>query len=286
MQVPTIYNRRIGEVLVTTVCDGYIDVPIEALTNISPAESETLFANGFRPKRPRITVNSFLIRSAGRTALIDVGSGSTLGATLGWIPNNLNAAGIDLSKIDTVLLTHMHPDHSNGLLDASNAKTFSAAELLIHENEVAHWRNDERREGADARQRMYFDTARQCLAQYDDQLRTIRAGQVVFPGIEAIAVPGHTPGHTAYRITSGSESLLIWGDIVHVPEVQVSRPEVGVAFDTDATVAVATRRRILDIAATDKLLVAGMHIHFPGFSYVVRSGTTYSLVPEVYQLEV
>ena len=285
-QVPAVYNRRIGEILVTTVCDGYIDVPSEVLTNISSAESEVLLEKNFRPQRPRITVNSFLIRSAGRTALIDAGSGNTLGPTLGWIPNNFKAAGIDLNAIDTVMLTHMHPDHSNGLLDASGANLFPAAELLMHENEVAHWRNDARREQADARQRVYFDTARHRLDRYAEQLRTVREGQIVFPGVEAIAVPGHTPGHTAYRIASGSESLLIWGDIVHVPEVQISRPEVGVAFDTDPAAAVVTRRRILDMAMTDKLLVAGMHIHFPGFSHVVRNGTTYALVPEVYRLEV
>jgi glyoxylase-like metal-dependent hydrolase (beta-lactamase superfamily II) len=160
---------------------------------------------------------------------------------------------------------------------------FPNAELLMHEAEPAHWRDDARRSKADERKRMYFDTARKRLDAYAGQLRTIAGGDV-FPGIEAIPIPGHTPGHTAYSISSGSESLLIWGDIVHVPEVQIARPEVGIAFDTDQEEAAKTRRRILDMVATDHVLVAGMHLNFPGYAHVVRDGSSYALVPEVYRL--
>jgi glyoxylase-like metal-dependent hydrolase (beta-lactamase superfamily II) len=81
-------------------------------------------------------------------------------------------------------------------------------------------------------------------------------------------------------ISSAGQSLLIWGDIIHAPEIQVPRPEVTIEFDTDPTMAAATRRRVFDMVATDRLLVAGMHVHYPGFAYVVRQCDGYALLPE------
>src|SRR5690606_22455908 len=112
------------------------------------------------------------------------------------------------------------------------------------------------------------------LGPYHSQLRTIRDGEV-FPGVTAIPIPGHTPGHTAYLIADGDESVLVWGDTVHVPEIQVRNPDVTLDFDSDPDASAAMRRRIFDMATTDRMLIAGMHVHFPGFSYVVRRGSGY-----------
>jgi glyoxylase-like metal-dependent hydrolase (beta-lactamase superfamily II) len=111
-------------------------------------------------------------------------------------------------------------------------------------------------------------------------MRLVNEGEVL-PGISLLALPGHTPGHSGYVISSGGQSLLIWGDIIHVPEVQVARPEVTMVFDTDPHQAAATRKRTFDMVATDRQLVAGMHVHFPGFAHVVRDGNGgYLLLPE------
>jgi hypothetical protein len=111
----------------------------------------------------------------------------------------------------------------------------------------------------------------------------IRGGEV-FSGVTAVPIPGHTPGHTAYRISDGSDSLFIWGDTVHVPEIQVRRPEVTLDFDSDPDASAAMRRRIFDMAVSERLLIAGMHVHFPGFAHVVRRGDGYELVPEAWQV--
>ncbi|RYF19471.1 MAG: MBL fold metallo-hydrolase [Oxalobacteraceae bacterium] len=107
-------------------------------------------------------------------------------------------------------------------------------------------------------------------------------GGEVLPGITAVPLPGHTPGHTGFRLDGGSRSLLVWGDIVHLPQVQAPEPEAGVVFDVDGDQAVRTRRRMLDEAATDRLLVAGMHTEFPGLANVIREGAGYRIVPELW----
>ena len=280
LQVPGVYRRRIGDIVVTALSDGFLDAPYEVIANAAPDEIDAALSARFRPTPPRISVNAFLIQSAGRTALIDTGSGSSMGPTLGWLPANLVSAGVSPAGIDSVLLTHMHPDHSNGLCDAEGRPVFSSAELVMHEDEVAHWSDDSAMARADERQRVrYFQAARAQLEPYRSQLRTIRSGEV-FPGVTAMPIPGHTPGHTAYLVASGRDELLIWGDIVHVPEVQTARPQITMVFDTDPDAAAATRQKMFERVAAERLLVTGMHLHFPGFAHVVADRGRYELVPE------
>ena len=283
-QIPGLYRRRIGDIVVTALSDGYLDGTLEVLRDITPEEGHRILADSFRPVPGRRTsVNCFAIHSAGRLALIDSGSGDYLGPTVGRLPDHLAAAGIDPAEVDTLLLTHMHPDHSAGLTDReSGARRFPNAELVVHENEPRHWYDDARMAQADERGRqLYFECAREQTAPYRDRMRRFREGEV-FPGVTAIPAPGHTPGHTLYLVASGGEALLIWGDIVHVPEIQTARPEVTVAYDIDPEGAAASRRRVFDMAASDRMLVAGMHLHFPGFAHLARRGEGYALVPEAW----
>jgi glyoxylase-like metal-dependent hydrolase (beta-lactamase superfamily II) len=284
-QIAGVYHRRIGDIVVTALSDGYLDAPFAAM-RVAPEEAEQILARELRRSPPRISVNCFAVYSGGRLALIETGSGTSMGPTLGWLPRNLAAAGIDPGEVETILLTHMHPDHSNGLVGDAGEVLFPSAELRVHENEVAHWHDDGRMAQATERQKIrYFQGARQQFAPYRDRARTFREGEV-FPGITAIPIPGHTPGHTAFLVESGGESLLIWGDTVHVPEIQLARPEVTMEFDSDPDAAAAARRRIFDMAASERLLVAGMHLHFPGFGRMAKRGDGYALVPEAWAFEI
>lgn len=279
-QVPGIYHRYIGDIHVTVVSDGYLDVPLDAIRNFPVDRARDILTSDCRPLMPRCSVNTFVVRSGGRVALIDTGSGNTMGPTLGWLPRNLQRIGIDPAKIETVLLTHLHPDHSNGLTTDAGEPVFPACELLLHEEEIVHWYDDARMARVPERQQVrYFQGARIQFEPYRKRARLFRSGEV-FPGITAIPIPGHTPGHTAYLISSGSESLLIWGDVVHFADLQIAHPEISMEFDSDQAAAAATRRRVFDMTATDRQLVAGMHLHFPAFSYVVRDGNGYRLLPE------
>jgi len=275
-----IHPRRVGDIEVTLLCDGYLDAALAVVRNPPPDPEDLIRRHGGRVP-PRISVNTFLVKSAGRLALIDTGSGESMGPTLGQLPRALARVGVALDAIDTVLLTHMHPDHSNGLTDAVGQRLFPNAEVVLHENEIPHWFDDAAMARAIESQRIrYFGQARQQIAPYRrDRVREFRAGEV-FPGVTAVPIPGHTPGHTAYLIASGRESLLVWGDTVHIPELQVPLPETTMMFDTDPEAAAASRVRVFDMAAAENLPVAGMHLHFPGFARMSKAGGAFALTPE------
>jgi glyoxylase-like metal-dependent hydrolase (beta-lactamase superfamily II) len=280
-QVPGVYHRRIGDIVVTALSDGYLDGTMEVMQNITPADATQLLTDKFRPGR-RTSANCYLVYSAGRLALIETGSGDYLLPTAGKLQRNLKAAGVDPGNIETVVLTHVHPDHSAGLTNPKTGeKFFPNAELVVHENEPRHWLDDAAMSRADERaRRLYFECAREQLAPYHNQMRTFRDAVEVFPGVTSVPLHGHTPGHSGYMIASGDKSLLIWGDIIHVPEVQVPRPEVTMVFDTDPHQAAATRKRVFDMVTADRQLIAGMHVHFPGFAHLVKQGDGYLMLPE------
>ncbi len=281
-QISGVYHRRIGDIVVTAISDGYLDGTLEVMRNVDLEKAGQILRDAFRPAR-RTSVNTFLIHSGGRTAIVDTGSGNYLQPTAGFVQRNLAAAGIDPTSIDSVLLTHMHPDHSAGLTDMTNGQLlFPNAELVMHENELAHWFDDGAMTKVDERSRqLYFLAGREQVAPYNNRTRLFRQGEV-FPGVTAVPSLGHTPGHTAYLVASGNDQLMIWGDTVHVPEVQTAFPEAGMAFDTDLTAAAASRKRMFDRVASDGILVAGMHLHFPAFAQLARRGDAYALVPEAW----
>ena len=282
-QIPGVYHRRIGDIVVTAISDGYLDGAYEFMRDITPEDAERILQHAYRPAPPRISINCFVIHSGGRTALIETGSGNSMGPTLGKMPQNLAAAGVDTKSIDTIILTHMHPDHSNGLTDENGVAKFPHVELVVAERDVAHWFDDAAMAKATERQQMrFFRWAREQIAPYQNQRRDAKGE--VFPGVTAEPIPGHTPGHTAYRIASKGEQLLIWGDIVHIPDIQTRRPDVYMEPDVDGAAAIAMRKRVFDMVATDRLLAAGMHMHFPGFLNLNRRpGGGYELVPEIWQ---
>ena len=281
-QIPGVYHRKIGDIVVTAISDGYLDGTLDVMRNVDLDKARQILTEAFRPAR-RTSVNTFLIHSRGRTAIVDTGSGNYLQPTAGFVQRNLAGAGIDPKSIDTVLLTHMHPDHSAGLTDMSNGQLlFPNAELVMHENEPAYWFDDGEMSKADERARqLYFLAGREQVEPYRKRMRLFREGEV-FPGVTAVPSLGHTPGHTAYLIASGNDQLMIWGDTVHVPEVQTAFPEAGMAFDTDLAAAASSRKRMFDHVSADGILIAGMHLHFPAFSRLARRGDAYALYPEAW----
>src|SRR5690242_1845559 len=281
-QIPGVYRRRIGDIVVTAISDGYLDASYDFTRNITPADAEAILKEAYRPAPPRVSINCFVIHSGGRMALVDTGSQNSMGPTLGHMPANLKAAGIDSKDIDTILLTHMHPDHSNGLTDANGKALFPHVELVVAERDVDHWFDDAAMARATERQKLrFFQWAREQIAPYQQQRRDAKGE--VFPGVTTVPLYGHTPGHTGYLVSSKGEQLLIWGDITHMPDLQTRRPDVYMEPDTDGAAAVATRKRIMDQVATDRLLAAGMHMHFPGFLNLNRRGDGgYDLIPEIW----
>jgi glyoxylase-like metal-dependent hydrolase (beta-lactamase superfamily II) len=185
-QIAGVYHRKIGDIVVTAISDGYLDGNLEVMRNVDVEKARQILQGAFRPAR-RTSVNTFLIHSKGRIAIVDTGSGNYLQPTAGFVQRNLAAAGIDPKSIDTVLLTHMHPDHSAGLTDMSNGqRLFPNAELVMHENEPAYWFDDAAMAKVDERSRqLYFLAGREQVAPYKDRTRLFKQGEVL-PGITAV----------------------------------------------------------------------------------------------------
>ena len=276
-----VVHRTTGEMTVTAVTAGYFDPPPEIVVGIDRDEMVQLMAPTEGRPIIRASVNVFIVRSPSGTILVDAGAGVTMGPTCGKMYENLAAAGISPADVDAIVLTHIHPDHTNGLTTEDGVAVFPRAELIVHETEVGHWFDDAAMAVADERARIrYFEGARFRLAPYAGRTRTITSGEVL-PGVIGIPCPGHTPGHTAYRIGSANEAMLFWGDTVHVPELQVPRPDITVQYDVDPIRAVASRLDMFDLVLRDNLVVAGAHLHFPGFARMAQMDGSFRLLPDV-----
>lgn len=271
-------SQQIGEFSITAISDGYLSASLDLLSNIDSMDASKLQQNAGVSDPSSIHINCYLVRGRGRTILIDAGAGG-FKQWGGKLKVNLALAGVQASDIDTILLTHAHPDHVGGLLDASGEAAFPDAQLVVHQHEVAFWEDDGNLSRASDRARGNFLFARKVFEKYREKIRLF-TGNEVLPGISAMPLPGHTAGHSGYRIESGGRSLLIWGDIVHFPQIQIARPDVSIAFDQDPLLSAETRSTLLDVVSADSILIAGMHLGELGFARIQRKGNLYRIVYE------
>ena len=263
--------RQIGDFQITALSDGTMSASLELLSGIETADADAIQCGAGIDKPGDIHINSYLIRGRGRVILVDAGAGAP-----GQLTANLAAAGVSPDEVDSVLLTHCHPDHIGGLLNAEKEPVFKRAEIILHPLEAQHWRDDKKREIANERGQRNFLLARQTLEAYAPNVRFFN-GEKIAEDILPVWLPGHTPGHSGFRIDSGNECLLIWGDIVHYPHIQSAQPAVSILFDVDPAQAEETRKKIMEQAVSERLLIAGMHLNQAGFAHVLRDGSGYRI---------
>ncbi len=269
-QCPGVYRRNVGDIRVATVNDGKYPTAFDHIIGADIAKCEQAHKAAHAPIPPWLTIDTFLIEAGDRLMLIDSGFAGA-GPTVGRVVSNLALLGVKPEDIDAVLITHLHADHVGGLTDDSGRRVFPNAELVAHEDEIAFWEDDGTLSRLIELQKPDFARARKALDAYRGRTRAVRTDEEVVSGVSATPTPGHTPGHTAWRISSGKETLLIWGDMVHLPSIQFAIPEASVIYDIDPDAAADSRRRVLDMAAADQVLVAGIHLNFPGFGWVRKS---------------
>lgn len=269
-------TRRVGDIEIIAVTDGLLPTDTGKAVGIEPQECERLsgVAHG---ETFTISVNEFVVRTGGKTLLIDAGAGTRSYPGVGLLPQNLRRIGIAPEDIDAVLLTHLHSDHMHGLVGGDDRATFPNAELVIHEAEANFW--IDKPPTGNARIDRSLPLVERNTRPYRDRLRTVGSHEA-FPGVHAHLSPGHTPGHTMWRIASGREQALMWGDTVHFEALQIPRPDVAVTYDMDGEAAARARRAIFDMCVADGLLVMGAHVSYPGFGRLERSGAGYALSRE------
>lgn len=276
---PVLHRFQIGDTTVTALLDGHLAVPAQAFTGYDASRAEATLAGSFYRPGPQgleIPVNGYLIERGGALTLVDTGTAQLMGPDLGGLGAALAASGVAAADISTVLLTHMHPDHAGGLLAPDGSAAFPNAELAVAEAEWAFWHDDAIMASVDEGSRGFFQMARDAVAPYQDRLRPFTGEAEVAPGLSALPLPGHTPGHSGFMLDAGADQLLIWGDVVHSTALQFANPDWTIPFDVDQPLAAATRKAMFDRAASDALLVVGMHLDFPGLGRVARDGEAYA----------
>ena len=282
-QVPGYYRMMLGQFEITALYDGALELDTKLLHNTTPTELNRLLARMFvdNPKM-QTAVNAYLINTGEHLVLVDAGAAKLFGPSLGFILQNMKAAGYEPAQVDTVIITHMHRDHIGGLADAEGRPLFPKAKILVAREDDDYWLSQKIADAAPVKLQSMFQTARDIagLYQKSGQWQTFTEGSVLVPGIKSVRANGHTPGHTAFAVESGGQKLLIWGDLVHSHAVQFANPGVSFEFDVDRKQAVATRKSIFKAMAASKSLVAGMHLPFPGIGHVRADGKgSYSWVP-------
>lgn len=275
MNHPVFPFRQIGDFQITALSDGNMAASLDLLSGIEPTDAGVIQHYAGIAEAGDIHINCYLIRGRGRTILVDTGAGM-LNNVGGQLKANLAVAGVSPDDVDTILLTHCHPDHIGGLLDAEKQPVYKYAEIILHPREAEHWWDDKKREIANERGQHNFRLVRQTLQAYAPKVSFFN-GENIADGILPVWLPGHTPGHTGFRIDSGGQSLLIWGDIVHYPHIQLARPAVSILFDCDPALAEETRKNVLEQAVREKLLIAGMHLGPAGFAQVLSVGNGYRI---------
>lgn len=267
-------TRRIGDADVTVLTDGVFAFPPDLFPGTPGDRIDSLLADA-GATAIETNFNATLIRTGGRLVLADAGPRDLFGPTCGNLPAALSEAGVTPAQIDTLFATHLHPDHIAGMIAADCSAVFPNAELTVSATEHAFWSDPARTsEGA---LKDWGQLARAVLTAYANRLRLLHPQGEIAPGLTALPLPGHTPGHGGWRLSSGDAQLVHVGDIVHAPALQVADPDIAIAFDIDSDTARAQRKRLLDMIATDRLMFTGGHFLHPAFYGLERDGAGYTL---------
>jgi glyoxylase-like metal-dependent hydrolase (beta-lactamase superfamily II) len=285
-QAPGVHRGTLGDFQLTALYDGVWPVRIDDnfVRNASNADVDAELTAAFlAPGILPVSFTALLINTGVRLVLIDTGTAGQITDSAGTLLDNLAAAGIKPAMIDTILISHFHPDHINGIKDKDGNRIFPNAEIAVPDVEWDFWMNDANMSGVSSTIRRYFLNARRIFADIAHDVRRFKPGAEVSPGITSIAAFGHTPGHVAFSVSSGKESMLVLSDSARNPYLFVRHPDWQPSFDMDGPVAVATRRRLLDQAAADRMLVHGYHFPFPATGHITRTPSGYELIPTLWR---
>src|SRR5215469_15495801 len=290
-QAPGFYRYKVGDYECTSINDGARTFPMPDKFVVNATKDQALAAAdaAYMPKgMVTIPFNPQLINTGKKLILIDTGNGvanlePSKGA-VGRALQNLAAAGVDPRNIDVVLLSHLHPDHANGIRAADGSIAFPNAEIMVPAVDFAFWTSEENISKAQSNEMMknYLANVKKTFAGIESKVTKYEWGKEVAPGITSISTPGHTPGHTSFAIASGNSKILIQSDVTNIPELFLRHPDWHVAFDVDGDLAQQTRHKFYDMAAAEKMTVVGFHFTFPSVGHVEKDGTKYRLIPSAW----
>jgi glyoxylase-like metal-dependent hydrolase (beta-lactamase superfamily II) len=280
-QAPGFYRYKVGEIEVTAINDGYAPRDVEGFVrNADIAEVRKALQEAFLPPTGyQNTYNTLVLRTGGKVVLVDTGNGDSGAPTTGAWMSNFRAAGFDPAAVDTVIISHFHPDHINGLRLKNGTAVFPKAEVMVPSTEWKFWTDEAQESRAQENRRPNFGVVRRVFGPMMKDVKQYEAGQELVPGVTALAAYGHSPGHTTFTVQSGNARFMILSDTTNHPALFVRNPEWSPTVDQDADMARATRRKLLDMAAAERVQVAFYHAPFPATGHIAKDGTRFQFIP-------
>ena len=287
-QAPGFYRYKVGSVEITVITDGVNRLPVtdEFVLNAKKEEVNAALAAAFM--EPGVFVgpyNPIVINAADKLVLVDTGTGerayqATKGMS-GQLLTNMAAAGIDPKSIDAVLVSHYHGDHINGLLRADGSLAFPNAEILVPAREHAYWLDDGEMNRSPTKRiaENHKNVRRVMSGEVLKRLRTYEWDKEVVTCITAVGTPGHTPGHTSHVVQSGDALVYVQADVTHAPFLFARHPGWHAFYDHDPVMAEATRRKVYDMLASERMTVQGFHYPFPSVAHVEKTASGYREIP-------
>ena len=283
---PAFYRFKLGSYELTALYDGIWNRPLDDkfVRNAAFSDVQQALADNFLPtdKLP-LPFTALLVNTGAKLVLIDTGTAGQMSPTAGSMLDNLAAAGVSPQAIDAIAISHFHPDHINGIKTKENTLVFPNAEINVPAPEWKYWMEDVTDTTVAQAAKGVLFNAQRIFKDLGRDVKRFEPGKEIAPGITSIPAYGHTPGHVAYAVASGNESMLVLCDTTNHPWLFVRNPEWQPIFDMDGPMAVAFRKRMLDRTAADRMLVQGYHFPFPATGHIAKRGAGYDFVPVQWQ---
>ena len=266
----------VGSVEVYALRDGELNLPKEVFINLDKKVSESL-TNDENSNLSLSNINAYLIKKDNRNLLVDAGCRELFGPNCGFIKEALLETGTKLSDITDIFFTHMHPDHVAGSIDIDGKASFSNAVVKLVDAEYNFW-NADHFDNIDVNGNDWANLAKTVFGAYENRIDILSVDAEIIPGVSIINLPGHTPAHSGFRVDDGNKSFIHMGDVLHVPNLQLSDPNISLVFDVDPEAAMKSRKMVFDMVSHDKTLCSSGHMLTPKFGYLEKSGSGYKFV--------
>lgn len=281
------YKFAVGDARVVALSDGTVPQDLHALLKgVSPSEIDTILKRGFMMNPVEASINAFLVDTGSRIVLVDTGAGAFFGPGAGGkLVDSLRSAGYSANQITDVLLTHVHTDHSGGLVDARGRMVFTRATIHVGQPDLDFFLAAANQNGVGGYDKTYFQQATTSLRPYMQagKVKGFKEAGEVVPDIDAVPTPGHTPGHAFYVLKSKGEKLEFIGDILHVQAIQMARPEITIVYDVEQSAAESQRQKQFLRLSGESVMVAGAHLPFPGLGHLRKESAGFTYVPSDYR---
>jgi glyoxylase-like metal-dependent hydrolase (beta-lactamase superfamily II) len=283
-QAPGYYRMMLGDFEITALSDGVLVLPMrKLLTNTTPERVDQLLKRAFLADPVPTSVNAYLVNTGSKLVMVDAGTGTLFGPTLGQLVANLKASGYQPEQIDEIYITHMHGDHVGGLM-AGDKLAFPNAVVRADKRDADYWLSQAKMDAAPDDMKDSFKGAMASINPYAaaGRFKPFDGATELVPGITSVPAYGHTAGHTVYMIESKGQKMAVLGDLMHVASVQFPNPAVTIQFDSDPRMAAAARKRMYAETAKGGFWLAVAHLSFPGIGHIRPDGSGYVFYPVNY----